>query len=259
LNVAENVAFGLRMQSLPDREIRPVVRDALARVNLGGYERRRVADLSGGEQQRVALARALAPRPSLIMLDEPLGALDRALREELIGEIRRVLHSMRIPSVYVTHDQEEAFAVATRVVVLHAGRILQTGSPEDLIARPGSTWIARFLGLGNILPGRVRRIRPLRIETSLGEFPADDPIPPVERESEGWILLRPGGGVLDRRKKDAANGIRGVVRECVRRGDGYRILLESDARQEVVCSSPEPFREGEELVWIPAKGVWIGM
>jgi len=259
LNVAENVAFGLRMQSLPEREVHAAVRDALARVNLGGYERRRVAELSGGEQQRVALARALAPRPSLIMLDEPLGALDRALREELIGEIRRVLHSMQIPSVYVTHDQEEAFAVATRVAVLHAGRILQTGSPEDLIARPGSIWIARFLGLGNILPGRVRRIHPLRIATSLGEFPADDTVSPSVKESEGWILLRPGGGAFDRQRKVTTNGIRGVVRECVRRGDGYRILLESAARQEVVCSSPEPFREGEELVWIPAKGVWIGM
>jgi spermidine/putrescine transport system ATP-binding protein len=258
LNVAENVAFGLRMQALPEDQIRSAVRAVLAQVNLGGYERRRVAELSGGEQQRVALARALAPRPRLIMLDEPLGALDRALREELIGEIRRVLRFLRSPSLYVTHDQDEAFAVAARVAILHAGRIVQTGSPEDLVARPDSIWTAQFLGLGNIFPGTVRRAHPLRVETPLGEFPAEDLKAPVLKGTEGWILIRPGGGVFDQPNRAASNAIRGVVRECIRRGDRYRILLEGDSRREVVCSSPDPFREGEALVWIPAKGAWIG-
>ena len=137
LNTAENVAFGLRMRNLPDDRIRMEAADALKRVNLEGFGRRRVAELSGGEQQRVALARALAPRPMLLMLDEPLGALDRALREQLTVQLRHLLRELRIPALYVTHDQEEAFAVAQRVALLHDGRIVQTGTPETLVARPG--------------------------------------------------------------------------------------------------------------------------
>ncbi|MGD0708243.1 MAG: ABC transporter ATP-binding protein, partial [Anaerolineaceae bacterium] len=114
-NVADNVAFGLRMQNLPADEIKQRVQEALEQVHLQAFARRRVTDLSGGEQQRVALARALAPRPLLIMLDEPLGAMDRALREQLIGEIRGLLHETRIPAIYVTHDQEEAFTIADRL------------------------------------------------------------------------------------------------------------------------------------------------
>ena len=258
LNVAENVAFGLRMKNLPGDRIASEVHEALERVNLARFGRRRVAELSGGEQQRVALARALAPRPRVLMLDEPLGALDRALREELVGEIRRVLKSMRIPSLYVTHDQEEAFAVAARVAILHGGRIVQMGTPEELVARPASVWVAKFLGLGNILPGRVRSGRPLRIETSLGEFPAQGSSPAPSYGEEGWILLRPGGGAFIRRAKGASKGIRGVVRECRRREEGYRILLADNSSREIACASAEPLDEGEQLVWIPAQGTWIG-
>ena len=257
LDAGENVAFGLRMKKLPRDRIQHEVREALARVNLAHYEHRRVAELSGGEQQRVALARALAPRPGLLMLDEPLGALDRALREELIEEIRRVLKSMRTPSLYVTHDQEEAFAVAARVAILHGGRIVQMGSPEELVARPASVWIAKFLGLGNILPGRVRSGRPLRIETSLGEFLADRPERLPAIGTEGWILLRPGGGAFTRRATGVQKGIRGVVRESIRREEGYRVLLVDDSSREIVCSSAEPFPEGEQLFWIPTKGTWL--
>ncbi|NCP15641.1 ABC transporter ATP-binding protein, partial [bacterium] len=118
LSVFENIAFGLRMQNLPRPEIEQRVREAVAQVNLTGFEKRGVSDLSGGEQQRVALARALAPRPRLLMLDEPLGALDRALRERLQGELRGILHATGVPAIYVTHDQEEAFAIADRVLLL---------------------------------------------------------------------------------------------------------------------------------------------
>jgi ABC-type Fe3+/spermidine/putrescine transport system ATPase subunit len=258
LDVAENVAFGLRMKKLSSDRIRSEVHGALAQVNLAGFERRRVADLSGGEQQRVALARALAPQPGLLMLDEPLGALDRALREELTEEIRRVLKSLRTPSLYVTHDQEEAFAVAARVGILQAGRIEQMGSPEELVARPGSAWIAEFLGLGNILSGRVFSRSPLQIKTRLGVFPADD----LERSpavgTQGWILLRPGGGEFLRRTKAVFKGIRGVVRESTRREQDYRILFAVNGSADLVCSSAKPFRDGEELWWIPSRGTWIG-
>ncbi len=164
-NVFDNVAFGLRMQNLPRAAIEQQTRDALARVNLAGFARRDVNTLSGGEAQRVALARALAPRPRLLMLDEPLGALDRALRDELLDELRVLLRRRPLLSsfgrvaggegaltvVYVTHDQQEAFAIADRVAVMNAGRIVQTGPPEEVYAYPASPFVARFLGLTNLL------------------------------------------------------------------------------------------------------------
>src|SRR5512133_1394391 len=131
-SVAENIAFGLRMHGLPAAQIKPRVQEALERVNMTGFERRRVTDLSGGEQQRVALARALAPNPRLMMLDEPLGALDRALKEQVEEEVRRLLHISGIPAIYVTHDQDEAFAVADRLILLHQGRVIQSGAPAEV-------------------------------------------------------------------------------------------------------------------------------
>jgi spermidine/putrescine transport system ATP-binding protein len=257
LNVAENVAFGLRMQHLSEDRIKRVSGEALARVELAGFERRRVTDLSGGEQQRVALARALAPRPSLLMLDEPLGALDRALREQLTGQLHRLLRELDIPSLYVTHDQEEAFGVAQRVSLLHGGRIVQSGRPEELIARPATAWAAGFLGLGTVLKGTVESVRPLRIRTVLGKFAAEaDPPGPAKGEA-GWILLRPGDGKLRRGNGKAAGGIRGIVVESVRRGEAYRIRLRTANGQDILCLHKHPVNEGEDRIWIPGPGVWI--
>ena len=137
LNVNENVAFGLKMRRLPQNEIMERVANSLEMVNLSGFEKRQVTDLSGGEQQRVALARALAPRPRLLMFDEPLGALDRSLREDLLNELRSILHHTNIPAIYVTHDQEEAFAIADRVLILHDGEIVREGTPAEVWADPG--------------------------------------------------------------------------------------------------------------------------
>ena len=114
-------------------------------VNLSGFEKSKVNDLSGGEQQRVALARALAPRPRLLMFDEPLGALDRSLKEDLLHELRAILHRTNIPAIYVTHDQEEAFAIADRILLLHEGVILREGTPVEVWNDPQSAWAARFL------------------------------------------------------------------------------------------------------------------
>jgi ABC-type Fe3+/spermidine/putrescine transport system ATPase subunit len=147
LNVFQNVAFGLKMQKLPKDEIQMRVTEALKQVDLTGFASRQVTDLSGGEQQRVALARALAPRPRLLMFDEPLGALDRRLREYLIVEIREILRESGVPAIYVTHDHEEAFALAHRVMLLNDGEIVQSGSPDEIRAQPASAWVAEFLGV----------------------------------------------------------------------------------------------------------------
>src|SRR5512139_2624379 len=154
-NVWDNVIFGLRMQNLPADQIQQLGSTALERVGLSGFEKRNVHQLSGGERQRVALARSLAPEPRLLMLDEPLGALDRQLREELMIELRRILKAAHLTSLYVTHDQSEAFAVADRVAVMNAGRVEQIDTPSNLYAQPATDFVARFLGMPNLISGAV--------------------------------------------------------------------------------------------------------
>ncbi len=141
-----NVAFGLRMRGDGGAEIDRRVEEVLALVGLSGYERRAVATLSGGEQQRVALARALAPGPRVLLLDEPLGSLDRRLRERLLDELEEIFDELSVTAVYVTHDQSEAFALGDRVAVMRDGRIVQAGTADELWARPVDEDVARFLG-----------------------------------------------------------------------------------------------------------------
>jgi thiamine transport system ATP-binding protein len=161
-DVQGNVAFGLRMQRLPRDEIDRRTRDALALVGLDGFGRRRIRELSGGEQQRVALARALAAEPRLLMLDEPLGALDRALRERLVAELRALFVRLGLTTLFVTHDHDEAFALADRLVVMHAGRIEQIGTPTTVWQRPANAFVARFLGCNvtRAFSGTLSAIRP---------------------------------------------------------------------------------------------------
>jgi thiamine transport system ATP-binding protein len=152
MDVYGNVSFGLRMLGLPRAEERERVGRLLELVGLAGKEKRSIFELSGGERQRVALARSLAPEPALLMLDEPLGALDRTLRESLAIELRDVLKSVGVSALYVTHDQEEALTIGDRVAVMRAGRIEQVATPADLLRAPVSEFVARFLGYQNLLP-----------------------------------------------------------------------------------------------------------
>ena len=152
-DVAGNVAFGLEMQGVPVAERRAIVRDLLEVVGLAGFDQRPVSTLSGGERQRVALARSLAPRPRLLLLDEPLSALDRALRERLAGEVRAALTATGTTAVFVTHDHDEAFAVADRIAVIDLGRLLQVAPPAELWHRPASRRVAEFLGYEAFVDG----------------------------------------------------------------------------------------------------------
>ena len=171
MNVVETVAFGLKIADLPPQEIKVRTTSALEKVNLTKFKDRSVTDLSGGEQQRVALARALAPNPHLLMFDEPLGALDRNLREQLMAELRRILHATHVPAIYVTHDQAEAFTLADRLLLLHDGEIIRSGTPQEVWNKPGSAWAARFLDAGNVIEGIVRsNTGKLLVETSIGGF-----------------------------------------------------------------------------------------
>lgn len=155
LNVFENVAFGLKAQGFRGSDVSERVAHALARVDLTGYEQRSVQALSGGQQQRVALARALAPEPPLLLLDEPLSNLDAALRERTRDELRTLLKRVGITAIFVTHDQEEAFALSDRIAVMRNGRLQQVGTPEELYRIPANPFVASFVGRANVLEGRV--------------------------------------------------------------------------------------------------------
>jgi ABC-type Fe3+/spermidine/putrescine transport system ATPase subunit len=155
MNVGANVGFGLRMIGIPRDDQRRRIAELLELVGLPGSEKRSVFELSGGERQRVALARSLAPEPSLLMLDEPLGALDRSLRESLSVEIRDLLKGLGLSALYVTHDQEEALTIADRMVVMEAGHIRQIGTPTEILRRPASEFVARFMGYQNLFPAKA--------------------------------------------------------------------------------------------------------
>ena len=226
LNVNDNVAFGLKMRRLGQFEIVERVANSLELVNLKGFGQRKVTDLSGGEQQRVALARALAIRPCLLMFDEPLGALDKKLKDSLLNELRTILHETKIPAIYVTHDQEEAFTIADRILILHDGQILREGTPADVYANPQSVYVAEFLGLGNILDGEVVAEMQkaeggmMKIKTVYGLFG-------VKRErkiSKGEkvkLLARPLS------VKSEANAISGIVADVIFQQDRYKVTFDN--------------------------------
>ena len=155
LTIFENVAFGLRRRGIRGAQLQGRVREILALVDLAGMERRKPRQLSGGQQQRVALARALVNSPKVLLLDEPLGALDLKLRKQMQLELKRIQHEIGITFVHVTHDQEEAMTMADAIAVMNGGRIEQLGRPEELYERPRTSFVARFLGASNLLPGSV--------------------------------------------------------------------------------------------------------
>ncbi len=213
MNVAENVVFGLRMQGLPGSDQQQRLQAVLRLVGLVGFEQRDVAQLSGGERQRVALARSLTPNPRLLMLDEPLGSLDAALRERLVIELRMIIRDIGLTSLYVTHDQQEAFAVADRIAIMNAGRIEQVDRPERIYRYPLTTFVARFLGLNNIIS--VLGCTGARFHTALGEFA-------VSGEPDA-ILLHPHG--LQLVSNGTLDAIIGVVEKRVFQGETYRMVI----------------------------------
>ncbi len=188
LDVGENVAFGLRRRKVDPREIPRRVSEALELVRLGGYERRRPTQLSGGQQQRVALARALVNRPNVLLLDEPLGALDLKLRRQLQIELKRIQTEVGITFVYVTHDQEEALTMSDRIAVMHAGRVEQLGTPEELYERPATRFVADFIGSTNLLRGVVEPDGSIRLDSGEVARAAHDGINPG---TEVEISIRP--------------------------------------------------------------------
>ena len=168
LNVFENIAFGLRVKKTPEKEIKQAVTDILKLVNLSGYEKRHINKLSGGQQQRVAIARAIINRPKVLLLDEPLAALDLKLRKDMQVELKNIQKSLGITFIFVTHDQEEALAMSDTVVVMNEGIIQQIGTPQDIYNEPENAFVADFIGESNILDGVMKK--DFRIEFAGMEF-----------------------------------------------------------------------------------------
>jgi iron(III) transport system ATP-binding protein len=213
LSVSQNVAFGLRERKVPAAEIAERVRHALASVRMGDYGGRRVDQLSGGEQQRVALARALVVRPKCLLLDEPLSNLDAKLRHSMRDEIRRVCKDFGLTTVYVTHDQKEALAIADRIAVMVAGRILQIGTPSDIYRRPSCRTVAAFIGETNLLEGRVVESSQgeLRVSTGVGELVAVPNGGAIASGRRVWVSIRPESLVLGEGPGTSVNTIGGEL------------------------------------------------
>lgn len=267
-SVGENVAFGLRMLGWHRQQIEERVSQMLALIGLAGFGERRVYELSGGEQQRVALARALAPSPRLLLLDEPLGSLDRALRERLLNELRAILQQVEavsdrpegITAVYVTHDQAEAFAVADRVVVMNDGCIEQDASPAGLYRHPDSPFVARFIGMENLFEAEIITRDPLIVRTDVGKLQVANHsianlqslISNGERSQSPILLIRPEAAHIVGPGEADVNGVHGRVVACSFRGRYQQgtIAVGEEAQLKLEFEVDEPLPHVGEEVWL---------
>jgi len=253
MTVEENVAFGPQRRRLPRAEVRERVREALATVRLEGMAERYPRELSGGQQQRVALARALANRPAVLLLDEPLGALDLKLREEMQLELKRIQREVGICFVYVTHDQGEALTMSDRVAVMNHGRIEQIGSPEEVYERPATRFVAGFIGTANLVPctvevaGDVATVRLLD-----GERVGAPAAPGCAVGSRAVLMLRPERlRIRTAPEPTGGPGMRGRVVESVFQGSVLRHLVQVGERSIVVLAPVGADRPGiGQEVWV---------
>jgi thiamine transport system ATP-binding protein len=235
-DVRGNVAFGLEMRGDARDQIDARVNEVLALVGLSGYATRRITELSGGEQQRVALARSIAPTPRLVMLDEPLGALDRALRTRLIDELATIFRELRLPIVYVTHDQEEAFEVADRIVIMRDGRASAIDTPAALWSRPPDAWTAKFLGFPNVADADV--------EAGIAHSPWGDIKLGSAHTGRVTLVLRAEALSIDQ-----GGSIHGSVSARTFRGDHVRVVVATDAGSplELEVRGGEPVEAGQSV------------
>jgi ABC-type Fe3+/spermidine/putrescine transport system ATPase subunit len=229
MSVAENVAFGLEVRGRPREEVAQRVKEALAMVRLGGFEQRKPKQLSGGQQQRVALARALVTRPKVLLLDEPLGALDKHLRQEMQVELRRIQRQVGITTIFVTHDQEEALTLSDRIAIFDSGRIIQEGAPMAVYERPVTKFAAGFLGEANFLQGRVTAVDAgglARIALDIGGE-ASCRISGGQVGQTVLLALRPEKITLATDGQAGLNAVRGKVLDVVFSGNSttYRIAV----------------------------------
>jgi putrescine transport system ATP-binding protein len=256
MSVAQNIAFGLKQDSLPRSEIADRVAQILALVQMQGMEKRRPHELSGGQKQRVALARSLVKRPKLLLLDEPLGALDKNLREATQFELVNIQETLGITFVIVTHDQEEAMTMATRLAVMDRGTLAQVGTPAEVYEYPNSRFVAEFLGTANVFEGVVRAApgHGARVESAeLDMAFASDTDPPKPAGARVFVAVRPEKIEISKAGPDAAMGtnrLTGIVRDIAYYGDYFMYLVEVPGKGIVRASEPATRRIGDvPITW----------
>jgi ABC-type Fe3+/spermidine/putrescine transport system ATPase subunit len=249
LDVRANVAFGLQVAGIRGEEADSRVADALRLVRLEGYEQRRAHELSGGQMQRVALARALVNRPRVLLLDEPLSALDLKIRLEMEVELRRVHRETGATFVYVTHDQREALALSDRIVVFDNGHIEQVGTPDEIYHAPASPFAARFVGDANVIPVDVVSVHGDRADISVGGSQLHVPSRTEITAGSALLVIRPE---VVRLSADQNGGLRGVVLDSAFRGTGfsYRVKIEGldePMKAEIAAEHAAPFSVGDDV------------
>lgn len=238
MNIYDNIAFGLKLKKLPKEEIRKKVKRVLDIVDLEGFENRKISTLSGGQQQRIAIARALVNEPEILMLDEPLGALDLKMRQEMQLELKHMHDELGITFIYVTHDQEEALTMSDKIVVLSEGRIQQIGTPEDIYNEPQNAFVADFIGESNIFKGIMTGH--MKVRFCGGEFigmddVAEGTLVDVVVRPEDVIITKPEDGVVE-----------GEVVSVIFKGMHYEVTVES-GKYEMVIRTTKCYSVGERI------------
>ncbi|OIJ88420.1 ABC transporter ATP-binding protein [Streptomyces colonosanans] len=266
MTVAENVAYSLRARRAPKEDRKERVAEALRTVRLNGFEDRKPSELSGGQQQRVAIARTIVFRPDVLLMDEPMGALDKSLRESLQLEVMRIHRELGMTVIYVTHDQEEALTMSDRIAIYHSGSILQVGSADDLYERPTSRYVAEFIGESNTFPGTVEPgPGGLALRTDGGQLLALGDAPRMSSGRRAVLVVRPERMSVTARGAEipeGANHVDGTVRDVVYIGASLKYVIEmagGETRQvRVPASAVDPvIVRGTSVVmaWQPASGI----
>ncbi|MFL5677804.1 MAG: ABC transporter ATP-binding protein [Chloroflexota bacterium] len=258
LDVGDNVAFGLKRRGVARDETVRRVGEALELVHLAGYEKRRPNQLSGGQQQRVALARALVNRPNVLLLDEPLGALDLKLRRQLQVELKRIQSEVGITFVYVTHDQEEALTMSDRIAVMHAGKVEQLGTPEELYERPATRFVADFIGSTNLLRGRVEVDGWVRLDSGDRAVVAHDGLGPG---TEIEISVRPEAIAIV--PSSAEGAIPATVQQVAYLGSTISYRLRTTGGLDLTVQSPKtgirlPVGSDVAVTWPASEALVLG-
>lgn len=236
MTVFDNIAFPLRVRKLPRAEIEQKVHDVLKLIRLPDIAQRRPRELSGGQQQRVSLARCIVYNPSLILLDEPLGALDKKLREQMQLEIKRIHSELGITMLNVTHDQDEALTLSDRIVLMNGGRIEQQCAPEDLYFRPHTVFAADFMGEANLFSATLRTVdgESAHLDSSVGELQAMRPGFPTSASSQLTVLVRPENISMSAAASAEPNSVRGILRDSIVLGGVVKHYVTIAGREIIV-------------------------
>jgi spermidine/putrescine transport system ATP-binding protein len=263
MSIAQNVAFGLEMEGLPKKLISKRVEEILELVKLGGLGARRPRQLSGGQQQRVALARALVKFPTVLLLDEPLGALDLKLRKEMQIELKALQEKVGITFIYVTHDQEEALTMSDRIAVMNKGKVLQIGRPVEIYERPSSRFVADFIGETNFLPGVIQGVNGGMATVALQDLNCEitglrqADLTPGQR---AVVSVRPEKIRLRHERIESGNVLAGRVVNSIYIGSDTRVVLDLGAgRQLNVWEQNEISTLDEQAYYLPGQELWMSM